>query len=78
VYSIPAVSSDADCLIALNGARVDTITQVVAPWLPKIVNYEHDWEQSVTFISEIESFCDPSDHFARPIYKCPKRREEAV
>ena len=54
-----------------------TITQVRTPWLPTIVGYAHDWDQSVTFISEIESFCDQSNHFARPIYKSHEQRKEA-
>lgn len=76
----PAVSdsSDTSRLIALNGSRVDKITEVGTPWLPTIVGYVHDWTQSVTFISEIESFCDRSNHLARPIYKSHEQREEAV
>jgi Heterokaryon incompatibility protein (HET) len=81
ICSVLIRSSDADDLIALNGARVGTITQVGAPWLPTIENYKHNWPQSVTFITEIESFCNQSDRLAQPaqpIYKTPKQREEAV
>jgi Heterokaryon incompatibility protein (HET) len=78
VCSVPTVSPDADRLIALSGARVDIITQVGAQWLPTIEDYKHDWVQSITFISEIESFCDKSDRLARPIYKSLEQRKEAV
>lgn len=73
-----SASSDASRLIALNGCRVDTITQVGTPWLPSIVGYAHNWDQSVHFISEIESFCKRSDRLNRPIYKSQKQREEAM
>jgi Heterokaryon incompatibility protein (HET) len=79
--SVPIGSSVPNDLIALKGTRVDTISQVGAPWLPAIVGYKHNWPQSVTFITDIQSFCDQSDRLAQstqPIYKSPKQREEAV
>jgi hypothetical protein len=75
---VPTPLSNAARLIALHGARVDTITHVGAPWLPTIERYAHDWAQSATFVSEIESFCDQSNRLDRPIYKSTKQREEAV
>lgn len=78
VEIVSTVSPDAERLIAINGVRVDMINQVATPWLPTLVSYHHDWEQSITFVSEIGSFCDQSDHLARPIYRSSTQREEAV
>lgn len=76
VCNVPTLSSDTKRLIALHGARVDTISQVGAPWQPD--DSGHNWAQSVTFISDIESFCTDSDRIALPIYKFPEQRKVAV
>jgi Heterokaryon incompatibility protein (HET) len=76
----PTVSTtlDASGLIALNGCRIDTITEVGTPWVPAIVGFTKDWAKSTIYISEIEYFCKISDLLACPIYKSALQREEAV
>jgi hypothetical protein len=75
---VPTVFTGAERLIALKGVRVDIITQVGQLWLPTIVNYEHNWAHAMKFISDIESFCSQSDRIARPIYRSPTQRAEAI
>jgi hypothetical protein len=63
--------------ICLKGAEIDRISEVGTPWDPSLDDYSYEWETLISYLADIDRFCNLSNEVNSQIYSCLEQRQDA-